>query len=157
MSRALSSAAKAGAFAQQTDQVYLVLLEIDNGEMASPIRVVNNYADVVSGGETYTAYPFDITLPTDADDAIPQATLTIDNVDRVITDAIREMVGSATVTISVVLAASPSTIEAGPYVMNLRNVTWNALTVSGQLAAEDVLNEPYPGEYMTPELFPGLF
>jgi hypothetical protein len=157
MSRTISAAAKAAAFAQQTDQVYLALLVIEHDDLSAPIRVVNNAADVVSGGETYTAFPFDITLPSDADDSIPHATLTISNVDRTVTEAIRTISGAPTVTISVVLAASPDTIEVGPYEMTLRNVSWDANTVSGALASEDVLNEPFPGEFMVPDTFPGLF
>lgn len=157
MSRSLSTAAKAGLYAQQTDQVYVVLLLIDHADLDDPIMVCNNSDTVVHGGENYLAYPFEITLPADSDENPPQATLTIDNVDRVLVNAVRTLTGPATVTIKVVLAASPDTVEAGPYVMNLRNVSWNALTLSGALAAEDVLNEPYPGEFMTPELFPGLF
>ena len=157
MSRSISATAKAAAFAQQTDQVYIVLLTIDQEDLDAPIRLANNYTDIVSGGETYTGFPFAIELPTDQDEQIPAARLTIDNVDRAIVNAVRTMTTGAVVTVSVVLAASPNTVEIGPFVMTLRNVSWNATTVSGTLQSEDLLNEPFPGEFMTPNTFPGLF
>lgn len=155
--RSLSSTAKAGVFAQETEQVYLVLLEIAHSSLGTPIRVVNNYADVVSNGVTYSAFPFEISLPDDTDEKMPNVMLSIDNVDRVIVNAIRSITGPPTITISVVLASSPSTIEAGPYSMTLREASYDAATVTGSLAVEDMLNEPYPSDLMTPANFPGLF
>lgn len=157
MSRTVSSTAKAAAFAQQTDQVYLVLLTIDHDDLSAPIRVVNNSENVESDGETYLGYPFEITLPADQDENLPAATLTIDNVDRTIVNAVRTITGPATASVSVVLASSPDTVEVGPYELTLRNVTWDALKVTGTLTSEDILNEPFPGEFMTPDNFPGLF
>lgn len=157
MSRALSTTAKAGIYAQQTDQVYIVLLTIDQEDLDEPIRLANNYANVTSNGETYVGFPFTITLPNDSDENVPHAQLTIDNVDRAIVNAVRTMTTGAVVTVSVVLASSPNTVEVGPFVMTLRNVSWNATTVSGTLQSEDLINEPFPGEFMTPNTFPGLF
>lgn len=62
-----------------------------------------------------------------------------------------------TVDLSVVLASSPSTIEAGPYRFTLRDVMYDAAIVEGTMRFEDVLNEPYPADSFTPARFPGLF
>ena len=156
MSRAVSSTFRAGAFAQETDQVYLVLLQISHASITT-IYVVNNYTDIVSNGITYIGFPFDITLPQDFEDAIPNVNLTICNVDRQIVYAVRSLTGPPIITISVVLAASPNTVEAGPYVMTLREVTYDSMTVSGSIFPEDMLNEAYPGDYFTPANFPGMF
>lgn len=157
MSRSVSSTFRAAAFAQETDQIYLLLLTIDHADLAAPIRVVNNYADVVSSGDTYTGMPFEITLPPDNDESLSSAQLSIQNVDRQIVQAVRDIDSAPTVTLSVVLAASPNTIEAGPYEMTLRDVSYDALVVTGSLSVEDMMNEPYPGDFFTPGEFPGLF
>jgi hypothetical protein len=88
---------------------------------------------------------------------MPNVTLSIDNVDRQIVNAVRALTGPPTVTVSVVLASSPNTIEAGPYQMTLRDASYDSLVVSGTLSVEDMMNEPYPVDLMTPANFPGLF
>ena len=158
MSRAtITSVFRQAAYAQETDQVFLVILEINHASLAEPIRVVNNYENITSNGNLYVGCPFDIELPGDFEDALPSVTLTVCNVDRQIVEAVRSVTGPPTISIAVVLASSPDSIEAGPFVMTLRTASYNSLIVSGTIMPEDVLNEAYPGEYFTPGNFPGLF
>jgi hypothetical protein len=157
MSRNVTSVLKGAAFAQETDQVFLILLEINHSSLAAPIRAVNNQVNIESNGDTYIGFPFDITLPQDFEDALPSVTLTICNVDRSIVYAIRTLTGPPTVTISVILASDPDTIEAGPFSMTLREASYDSMVVSGMIMAEDVLNEPYPADDFTPANFRGLF
>lgn len=158
MSRAtITSAFRAAAFAQQTDQVFLVLLTINHASLAEPIRVVNNYENVTHDSNTYIGFPFDIELPGDFEEALPSVRLTICNVDRQIVYAIRTLTGPPTIRIKVVLASAPEDVQAGPYVMTLREADYNSLTVSGTIMPEDVLNEVFPGDSFTPAVAPGLF
>lgn len=148
---------RAASYAQETDQVFLCLLEIDQDALSSTIRIVNNTQNITHNGNLYTAFPFEFTLPQDSDENMPAATVTIDNVDRQIVEMIRSLTGPATVTVTVVLASSPDTIEAGPYEMTLRDTGYDAFQVTGRLDVEDMLNEPYPADSFTPNTFPGLF
>jgi hypothetical protein len=157
MSRILSTAARQAMFAAETEQVFLLLLTIAHADLAETIRVAHNSQDVVSRGETYLAYPFRIELPADRDDQVAQVQLSIDNVDRQIVQAVRSLSGSPSVTLEVVLASSPDLLEAGPFEFSLLDAGYDALTVTGTLGYEDVLNEPYPGDSFTPNLFPGMF
>lgn len=157
MSRNVSTTYKAASFSQETDQVFLGLLEIDQAALPAPIRIVNNTENVTHNGNLYTAFPFEFTLPQDSDENMPAATISVDNVDRQIVEMIRSMTGPATVTVTVVLASSPDVIEAGPYVMTLRDTGYDAYQVTGRLDVEDMLNEPYPADSFTPNTFPGLF
>jgi hypothetical protein len=157
MSRVLSTNFKTDAFKQEGSEVYLVLVEINHSSLTTPIRVVNNYADVTSNGNLYSAFPFSINLPNDSDEGNLDVTLVIDNIDRTVVDAVRSITGPPTVTISVILASAPNTIEAGPYAMTLREAYYDSMVVTGTLAVEDMLNEPYPIDQMTPALFPNLF
>lgn len=157
MSRNVSSLFRSAAFAQETDQVYLVLLKIEHSSLSVPIRVVNNFTNITSNGEEYIGFPFDLELPQDLEDALPSVNLTICNVDRQIVLAIRSLLGPPTMSISVCLASSPDTIEAGPYLMTLREANYDTMAVTGTLMSEDMLNEAYPGDYFTPSNFPGLF
>lgn len=156
--RSLSTAAKASIFARATDEVWLILLKIEHADLATDIQVVNNYEDVVTVADgTYVAYPFTITLPQETDERPPDVTLTIDNVDRQIVEAIRSIDTAPTVTIQVVMASDPDTVEAGPFTMTLEDVQYDAFQVTGRLGFEKILDEPFPADRFMPNTYPALF
>ena len=155
--RTLSSAAQAAVFAAQTGEAFLVLLELDHADLATPIRVTSDAVATVSNGDTYTPFPFFISLPGERDDQLSGTQLTIDAVDRSVIIALRSISSAPTVTMQIVLASSPDTIEAGPFVYTLKAATYNASTVEGELAFEDILNEGFPGASFVPTTQPGLF
>ena len=157
MSRSLSSLAQQAIFAESTGEVFLLLLTISHASLSPSIRVVNNLQDITSGGNLFLAFPFQITLPQDRDDQPPKMKLSIDNVDRTIVTAVRTLTSPPTITLDVVLASQPNTIEASFPGFTLRNTTYDALTVEGNLALEDVSNEPYPKDSFIPSLAGGLF
>ena len=157
MSRTLSAAATSAIFSQETDEVFLVLMVISHASLAADIRLVNNTVDLVSRTNNYIGFPFGISLPDDSTESIASVALTIDNIDRQIVDAIRSIATPPDVTIEVVMASSPDTVEAGPFNMTLKNVDYDAMVVTGELMFEDVLNESFPGDKFQPVDFPGLF
>lgn len=158
MPRPLSTPALRALFASQTGEAFIVLLTLSHPTLANPIRVCSDGQALISNGNTYVAFPFRISLPAEVEGAPPTTELEIDNVDRSIVKAVREATGEPIqISMSVVLASSPNTIEAGPFDFTLRNVEYDASVVRGQLQYEDILNEPYPGDTMTPSRFPGLF
>jgi hypothetical protein len=158
MSRALSTLAKQAVFAQETGEVFLLLLTISHASLSTPIRVVADMQDVVSRGDTFTALPFGFVLPAEREDQIPRCRLWIDNVDREIVTAIRNATGSApTLLAEIVLRAQPDTVEASFDGYTLRDADYDVVQVSGDLSLEDPLNEPYPADSFTPNLFPAVF
>jgi hypothetical protein len=153
----ISATAKKAVFDQQTEEVFLILLEIDHDNLATPLRVVNNYENITSNGDLYYGFPFSVSLPSEMEDELPAVKLTIDNVDRQIVEAVRSITSPATVSLSLILASSPNNIERGPYVLKMRNVQYDAMSVSADLMVDDIYNEPYPGITYSPTNFPGLF
>lgn len=145
------------AFASDTADVWLVLLTIAHDAIDPPIRVVNNTEDVTSRGETFTAYPFNLVLPDEREDAPPRARLEIDNVSREIAQAIRSITSAPTVTIEIIRAADPDTVEMSWPFFSLRNIKWDSKVVSGDLTVEDFTSEPYPAGIFSPASFPGVF
>lgn len=143
--------------APSTGEIFLVLLTLSHALLPSSLYFVNNYANVVSNGITYIAWPFDIPLPELGGDALPQLTLTIDNVDRSIADSIKAITTPIDVTLQWVLASSPNVIEGGPLYFRLRGVEIDMTTIQGTLMFEDLLNEPFPYETYVPATAPGLF
>jgi len=157
LSRNVSAVAQQAVFAQETGEVFLILLEILHADLPAPIRVVNNSVSIVSGGDTYLPFPFEIDLPSDTDDVITTARLTISNVDRQIVSAVRSITTSPIATITIVLASSPDTVEVGPYEFTLSDVTYDADKVTGTLTFDDALDLRIPADRFRPSLFPGLF
>ena len=142
---------------EQTDPL-IVLLTIEHPELGAPILVARNAVgnDITSLGRTFQAFPFDIELATDTDQA-PQARLTIMNVDRRIGRAVRVIKTPATVHFECILASTPDSIEKSYRRFKLRNVRVNALEVSGTLSQFDGSREPWPYQRVTPSEFPAIF
>lgn len=157
MPRTMSATATQAVLSQYTDQVFLFLLEIDHEDLVEPIRLVGSREDIVSNGNTYTAFPFEITLPSDDGETISDIRLSISNIDRSITQTIRDMSTPPEITTFIVLADTPDDIEAGPFIMTLREAKYDAFTVSGSLRWENLLDQAYPGYTFTPAGFPGMF
>lgn len=155
MPRALSAAAIASLNAQQSGEVWLVLLTISNPGITT-IRVVNNTEDIVSRGNTYQAFPFEIELPGQDPDTPASARLRIDNVDKRIVEAVRSITTPPQITIEVVLASQPDTVEIGYSNLTLRSVEYDVNSVRGELTFESIFSEPVTLT-ITPNRFPGLF
>lgn len=157
----VSAELKALAWAAE-GRLPLVGLEIAHSDLAATIRVVDNNEDAVLDGVTYTAFPFDLTLPSSLDDAPPRARLRVDNVSREIGQAVRSISTPATVTIRVARVEEPVThpptavVEAEFPALRLLNVTVTAASVEGELALEDLIREPFPAHTFSPAQFPGL-
>lgn len=144
--------------AQETGEVFLVLLTIDEDGLSSPIRVTSDSVTTTSNGDDYVPFPFEIELPEDTDEmSSTLARLRIDAVDRRVIEAIRSISGVPTVEIKIVLASDPDTVEVSWPVFSLSNVRYGDTKVEGDLTLEVLDQEPYPGNKMDPGLFPGLF
>jgi len=157
MSRDTSLTFREAINAQETDEAFLILLEIDHDELSEPIRVTSDGVNTVSNGETYIAYPFDLSLPDDPEQGVSVAQLTIDNVHRVIVESLRAISTAPKVTIRVVLGSNPDVVEAEFPNFELQQVQYDAMTVTGQLTLRTFFQEPYPGDAFLPSTFPGVF
>lgn len=155
MSRALSSTALASAFAQETDQVWLLLLTVTHPQLTT-IRLVNNTVDIVSRGQTFIAFPFELELPQDDGESMPSASIRIDNVDQTIVRAFRALSTPPLVLIEAVLASSTDTVELSLEGLTFKSLTYDAATITAQLGFEPILVEPIAVS-MTPTRFPGIF
>lgn len=153
----LSDLAKQSINAAQTGEVWLILLTISHAAISPSIRVVNNNEDIVSRGNTFLAFPFELALPQESGEQLTTIGLQIDNVDRQIVAALRAITTAPTVEVEVILADYPDTVEIGPYTMSMVEASYNALTVSGVLVLEDILNRLIPSESFDPTLYPSLF
>lgn len=170
-----SDVSLAAAFAPETGAMLFFMVTIDHADLSSPIRVVNNNENIDFGGYEYIGYPFELTLPNDIEDQDVIGHLVIDNVSQEIAQAIRSISSAPTVSITLIrydgdietwtdetlfgdgTGWSPSTVGATLPTFLLRDVSWDAQTVTGSLVAESLVRAPFPPGRFTPGNFPGLF
>ena len=152
-----TAALKQLLFAEEMDEAIILLLTLNHSELATPIRVCSDAVDVISRGNTFISFNFNIILPLESGDTPPRAKLQIDNVDRQIIQTIRSISSAPQLTVEIVRSGDLDTIEAQFLDFTLDNVTYNAMTVAGDLSFEDFLREPYPADTFDPARFPGGF
>ena len=153
----LSTTAIRAAFAQETGEVFLVLLTISHASLPVPIRVTSDGVNTVSRGNSFVPFPFELELPEEDAQREPRARLRICNVDRQIVTTIRSLSTPPTVLMEVVLASAPDSVEVSFPDFELRDASYDVLLVEGDLTQESFLDEPYPGDAFTPATFPGIF
>ena len=144
-----SALAIQSAQALETSEVWLLLLEIDHEDLDEPFYLVNNTESITRNSQEYIAYPFNIVLASDNGETLQKVKLTIDNVDRALVETIRTISDSPTVNIKLVLASQPDIAELEITDLILREVEYDAFTISGTLYADDILNSRYPADNIT--------
>lgn len=155
--RSLSTAAKASLAAQETGEVWLMLLALSNPYFTSTFRYVDNSEAITSNGDTYQSFPFEITLPNEDGESVQRARLSLYAHPDII-EAVRSLRGQLTVEISVIMASEPDTIVTGPISLVLLDIEWDALTVNGTLGSSiKLLDEPTPSDRFNPGSYPTLF
>lgn len=164
--RTLSNAAKAALYAQSTDEAFIILVTINHSTFTDPVRVASDPLEllpvagvrgVISRGEEFVFLPFNIELPAQDDSGVAKARLSVDNISREIVAAVRTATSALSINIEIVLASDPDTVEVSIEDFRLDRVTYDALTVSGDISVEYFDLEPFPARRFTPSDFPGLF
>lgn len=157
--RKVSSNALRAMLAQETEEVFLVCLTIAHPSLSTPFLLVNDYNPLARSAGTFEPFAFDISLPNEQDDQLPQVTMTIDNIDNEILRAIRTLTGvRPKVTMELVLASSPDTVEAGPFKFTILSINYTDASIQGTIGFEDdFLNTAFPADTYTPTNSKGLF
>ena len=157
MARTISPEAIAAMMAPQTDKCVLILLTIEHDSLDVPLRYVNNRTIIIRNDETFLPRAFQLVPPEDNPDTLGKATLVLDNADRALTPALRGLGTKPVVTANIVLADDPDETLAGPFEFEMTNAQFTSAQITASLAYQDILNEPWPGDTMTPARFPGIY
>ena len=89
---------------------------------------------------------------------IQGAKVTIDAVDRRIIQVLREADTIPKVSFILILASNPDgDPEAGPFIFDLSNVSYNKTSLSADLSIGNHLDGVFPRVIKTPYFFPALF
>ena len=146
--------------APQTGNTIVPLLQINHSTLTSPFYFAGDYNDVVYNGQTYTAFPFEILLPNDTDETIPQVRLLLDNVGQDLVNLIRGAGDSPKIQVTIVNIDPSGTVTKllGPLDFSLLAVSYDVSTIEMTLGYEsDILNSPATKDIFDPGIAPGLF
>jgi hypothetical protein len=150
-----STLTKAALFAQETGSAFWYLLELSHASLATPLRFCTNNEKIARLGEDWFPTWFEITLPAETSEQQTKATITIENIDRTLVDALQTLDGPLDVKIYITPSHDTSTI--GPFRFKWRETDWDAQSIKGSLEPNDLLNELWPKDEFIPSKFPGLF
>lgn len=139
---ALTSTGRAAVLAQETDEVFLELVEISHPDLPAPIRLARSHSDVNSNGNIYTAWAFEPVWPDSSADRVPQARVSFDNTDRQITNALRSIRVKPKVKFLVVRASDPNVVERQWDNLEVMRSPYNDGTVTLVLGMLDLSKEP---------------
>lgn len=133
----------------------LVTIKDSNGTVL--LRLAVGDAAVVSNGDTYSPRFIDVILDDQDGESPPEATLTMDGVDRAVLQAVDALEEAPKVDIAYVLSSDLDTEVIRLSDLRLRSFRNTPPRLSGRLEGPDFLNEPCPGRLMDPTNTPGLF
>lgn len=162
----LSTNAKIASFSQETAEVFALLLTITSSGFAQPLRFSTDNATLLptagvrgtlSRGEEYLYLPMNIDLPTQDETGVSKAKITLDNINREIITLLRTVQSPLTMTIEIVLASSPDTVEMSVPDMKLERVQYDAFQISGEISLDYFELEPFPSGRFVPSKWAGIF
>lgn len=155
--RSLTPELLSAIHAQETDEVILPLVTLNEASLAAPIRIVPNYTPITHQGNDYLPLAFEVTLPDEEAEGVPVVQWTADNVDQRLVAALRQVSGVVSATIVWVLASDPDTVQFGPLDVEMRAAQYNTRTISGTMGVEPILQAQFGSMTMNPKNAPGLF
>lgn len=160
--------------ATSSGQIEAILLEISHPALDKPLRLSTDNTErlsvdpVIFGtrstwrGADPATEPFlwliaSALVPSDLEDAPSAGTIVLEVLDPEIVVLLRSFVDRATLAMAVVLASSPSMIEAEWSDMPITSAEITATEITIEFSREEIEAEYYPTGRMTRSGFPGLF
>ena len=122
-----------------------------------PLYLVNNNEPIVSQGIEYLPFPFQLNLPSDDGESLPKVSLKISNISNEIIEAIRSELTPPELKVELVSSAYPDIVEKRLDFLKLRSVSYDAITITGQLEVVNVMTNAFPSEVYDPVHYPGMF
>lgn len=155
LSNELSNEVKAEMFAQESTDPFLTLVTLSNATFT--LRLVNNSRDILSNGSNFTALPMKIRLPMDDGESAREFVIEFDNISLELIESLRTVTDEISVTIQLVLASAPDTIQIEHSDLIMRTITYDARKISAKIILDNFLSAEITSERYTPTNFPGLF
>lgn len=124
----------------------IVLVTLTHADITTQ-RLALHMDDVVSSADgssqTYTAYPFEIELPTD-DHGVPRGTIRLSNVTRQIWSLVKNLTSPPQLAIYRVLESDVDTVQDVFAGLDIQRVSAAMLALEAEFGHENYAIEPYP-------------
>jgi len=156
MPRSLTPAAISAAQATTSPDVFLALLTIT----ISPTetwRLVGDTQDRTSRGMVFTAWPFEVVLPDDAETMPSSIKVRLDNVDPRLWALPRQAGTMPSVKLEVILAREPDAVLLTVDGLKMRAATATTPLIEAELFLDSIWQLGYPAHDYTAAEYPGLF
>lgn len=154
----------------ESPNALLWFLVVQHPNISPAIRVVSDVFDYVIDGETYTSVPFNVRTLTDSDQT-PSTEITVQNIDRRITEALNgDMDGQRAIVSAFAISSADFDLTVEPRValgtpskvysfqmFELADVRGDVIELTGRVTLIDFAQEPWPFIRATKDIFPGLF
>lgn len=133
--RALSADAKKEIFASKSGAAFLSVLKISHSTIDT-VYLVNNSVNIALDGDVYTAYAFKYTPPSEKEGGVQKGKLILPNIDRDFIAKIRSIDTPLSVSAALVMVLPNGAVskEAGWWLFSMKNISYDALTISGELS-----------------------
>jgi hypothetical protein len=136
----------------------VILVTLEGGGLAEPIRVTSDPDGTVSRGEPYEFFPFTFTAGgASIDESVRGCRLQIGNVDGRIAQAARDATGKPTATVELVRKAAPDDVETAIVDAKVNDIDISDPTATATLLPRDFTNEPACSPRYVIFRTPGLF
>lgn len=156
MSNNLSAQLLAEMYGQVSSDPFLMLVTLTHTSFGT-LRLVNNTENIISRSQTYTAFPMVITPPMDDGESLREVSIAFENVSLELVDEFRTVTTPVDVTIEMILASAPDSVQITLGELKIRNITYNKSTISAKLYMDDFLSVELTSEKYDPSTFNGLF
>jgi len=157
MSNSLSPELLAQIFSQESGDPFLTLVTLSHDTFAQDIRLVNNSKDVVSRGNTFTAFPMKIRLPMDDGETARDFTIDFDNASLELIEEIRSVTTQIKVKLEMILASMPDVVQMEQPELSIITLSYNARGIRAGIVLDNFLSVEISSEKYGPGNFPGLF
>jgi len=136
----------------------LQFLELSHPSFSAPVLIVSDTRDWISGGKTYTGFPFRFALPSDSEDEVPQAKIEIDNTGRDLMGELEGLPPGAVLSAVVKLAdrSAPDVIEWS-WSVPVVSISATPALISGSLSVDYLLRRRAVRLVHDPNTSPGIF
>ena len=138
----------------------IILLTFSHSSFATQ-RLALAMSDVVStadgtGSQTYTAFPFEVSLPTNSK-GIPTGSIRISNVTRLVWGLIKDITEPPPqLALYRVLESDLNTVQDQFLRLDIKRVTADMLALEAEFGHENYAQEPYPAARVVPPYCPWM-